>query len=206
MRGVNKRTITYTNRESNQHTSSAHSCKQNTITTTPLSLVFLSLSMIYDQFLWGKTFEIYQIRPSEKLLYHYMKVGHQSYTKSSSSSCHLPAFESGTVTTCDNLYDECDHILTNLVRQNIKKFEKKSSNAKKHGKGTRGVILDVFRPPNHDPSVCFPSKNIVQVLPTLSIYAVVHCRHTKITCRELGGGSRPPRKRLEVVNEDRLKG
>ena len=123
VRGVNKRTITYTNRESNQHTSSAHSCKQNTITTTPLSLVFLSLSMIYDQFLWDKTFEIYQIRPSEKLLYHYMKVGHQSYTKS--SSCHLPAFESGTVTTCDNLYDECDHILTNLVRQNIKKFEKK---------------------------------------------------------------------------------
>jgi hypothetical protein len=41
-------------------------------------------------------------------------------------SAHLPAFECGTVTTCDDLYDECDYLLTNLVGQNIKKFEKKN--------------------------------------------------------------------------------
>jgi len=68
-------------------------------------------------------------------------------------SALLPGFESDTMTTCDDLYDECDHQLTNLVGHNI---YKKSSKGKKHGKVSRSVFLDVFRPPDHNSGVHFP--------------------------------------------------
>jgi len=74
----------------------------------------------------------------------------------SSISALLPEFESDTMTTCDDLCDECDHQLTNLVGHNIKKIEKRSSKGKKYGKVSRSVFLDVFRPPDHNSSVHFP--------------------------------------------------
>ena len=105
---------------------------------------------------------------------YYMKLG--TNPTQNPVSAHLPAFECGTVTTCDDLYDECDYQLTNLVAEYKNFRKKKLSNAKKHGKGTRRVFLDVFRPPDHDPSIHLPSKNLVWALATLSIYAVMHYR------------------------------
>jgi len=54
-----------------------------------------------------------------------LKYTPQAIFPTSPISALLPEFESDTVTTCDDLCDECDHQLTNLVGHNIKKFEKK---------------------------------------------------------------------------------
>jgi len=37
------------------------------------------------------------------------------------------------------------------------------------------VFFNVFSPPNHDPDVQFPPKNLVLVLANLSSFAVLHC-------------------------------